>query len=192
MRNLIVSELVSLDGYVEGPGKNFMVMPLHPCFDAYNAELLDDADVLLLGARTYRMFATFWPDAVGSPVVSGEAQHLARRDAEVRKLVVSDSLTDADIVNWGAETELVRRTDAHDRIRDLKERHGQDIVVVGSRTLANDLLAAGLVDEVHLVVGPDAIGAGTSFFATPLTGLRLIGTQTFDDADHVVLRYAVG
>ena len=48
MRKLIVSNIMSLDGYYEGPGENVMVLPMDEAFDAYNAERLRAADTLLL------------------------------------------------------------------------------------------------------------------------------------------------
>ena len=56
MRKLIVSNIMSLDGYYEGPGKNVMVLPLDEAFDAYNAERLRAADTLLLGRVSYDGF----------------------------------------------------------------------------------------------------------------------------------------
>ncbi|MGH3713018.1 MAG: hypothetical protein ACRDT4_06080 [Micromonosporaceae bacterium] len=59
--------------------------------------------------------------------------------------------------------------------------------------LWNDLLAAGLVDELHLIVGAGIVGGGTpAFTALPPGGLRLLGTRTFDGSHNVVLQYAAG
>lgn len=55
----------------------------------------------------------------------------------------------------------------------------------------NDLLAVGPVDELHLMVGPVVVGAGTPIFGTePPARLRLVGTRTGDGSDNVLLRYA--
>ena len=61
MRKLIVTTIISLDGYVAGPGGNPMALPMDATFDAYCAERLGSADTLLLGATTYTMFHGFWP-----------------------------------------------------------------------------------------------------------------------------------
>ena len=64
MRKLIVANIVSLDGYYEGPGGNVTVLPMDHTFDAYNAERLAAAGTLLLGRKTYEMFKGFgrrWP-----------------------------------------------------------------------------------------------------------------------------------
>src|SRR5919202_3197977 len=74
MRNLIVSNAVSLDGYYEGPGKNVMALfdfrwdyPTDESFDAYNAERLRAADTLLLGRVSYEGFKGFWPPVADDP-----------------------------------------------------------------------------------------------------------------------------
>jgi dihydrofolate reductase len=61
----------------------------------------------------------------------------------------------------------------------------------GSRTLWNDLLTAGLVDEIHLMVGAVALGDGTPAFPRQNTPLRLLNARTFGDSDNHVVRYAV-
>jgi dihydrofolate reductase len=75
MRKLIVSNIMSLDGYYEGPGKSVMVLfdyrwkayPTDESFDAYNAERLHAADTLLLGRTTYDGFRGFWPSVADDP-----------------------------------------------------------------------------------------------------------------------------
>lgn len=190
MRKLIVVNLVTLDGYFEGPEKNFMAMPLHPVFDTYNAERLDAAETLVLGGTTYRMFSGFWP-AADNPEITGDTRRIARRTAEVGKLVVSASITPDDLVDWGSPTEVIDPARAADRINELKSGDGGDLVVFGSGRLTNELIAAGLVDEIHLMVGPAVLAGGTPMFTAPVSGLRLIGARTFDGTDHVVLQYAV-
>jgi dihydrofolate reductase len=68
MRKLIVCNIMSLDGYYEGPGGNVMVLPLDQAFDAYNAERLRAADTLLLGRTTYDGFKGFWPSVERHPL----------------------------------------------------------------------------------------------------------------------------
>lgn len=61
MRKLIVSNIVSLDGYCAGPGGDVMALPMDDSFDTYNVERLQAADTLLLGRKTYELFKGFWP-----------------------------------------------------------------------------------------------------------------------------------
>ena len=191
MRKLIVTNIVSLDGFCEGPGGNVMALPMDASFDAHNLERLRAADTLLLGRNTFVMFEGFWPQMATHPQATPTHREISRLDGAIDKVVVSDSLNDGGTGPWRQTSRIVRRADAHAVIAALKQQPGRDILMFGSRTLWNDLLAAGLVDEVHLMVGPVVLGGGTPAFAAPVA-LRLIDTRRFEGSGNVVLRYAVG
>jgi dihydrofolate reductase len=92
-------------------------------------------------------------------------------------VVVSDRLTE----------------DQTDPVAELKRQPGREILMFGSRTLWNDLLAAGLVDELHLILGAAVVGGGTPIFGTRPPGpLRLAETRRFDGSNNLLLRYEVG
>jgi dihydrofolate reductase len=199
MRKLIVASLVTLDGYVAGPGGNPMVLPMDHFFDAHNLDRLRAADTLLLGATTYVGLKSYWPPVAQDPTVSPAVQQdpsvaevhreTGQRNDAIAKVVVSDSLTEADTAPWSDTTTIVRRAEAHDAVRSLKEQDGGDILMFGSRTLWNDLLAAGLVDELHLMLG-GVIGDGLpAFDSTP--ALRLLDVERRDGSENVVHRYEV-
>ncbi len=143
MRKLIVSNIMSLDGYYEGPGKNVMVLPLDEAFDAYNAERLRAADTLLLGRTTYEGFKGFWPSVADDPSPQWTPTHreISRLDTAIDKVVISDSMTREQTDPWQNTTRIISRADANTQIAELKGQSGKDILVFGSRTLWNDLLA---------------------------------------------------
>jgi len=193
MRTLIVTTIVSLDGYSAGPGGDVMAMPMDHAFDDYNVERLRAADTLLLGARTYMGFKSFWPGRADAPDGRGNERETSRLNDAIGKVVVSDSLIEADTDPWTGTTEIVRRAAAHERIAELKGGDARDILMFGSGTLWNDLLGAGLVDELHLMVGAVVLGGGT-----PASGddsvaatLELLDTRTFEGSDNLLVRYAV-
>jgi hypothetical protein len=70
LRKLIVTNIISLDGYYEGPNKNVMVMPMDDAFDSYNVERLRAADTLLLGRNSFEGFKGFWPSVADDPSFS--------------------------------------------------------------------------------------------------------------------------
>jgi dihydrofolate reductase len=105
---------------------------------------------------------------------------------------VSDSLTTDDTAPWTKTTTIVERADAHQAVAELKDRPGKDILMFGSRTLWNDLLVAGLVDELHLMVGAAVLGGSTPAFGIgPVPPLRLVTTRRRDGSDNLLLRYEV-
>jgi dihydrofolate reductase len=191
MRKLIVTNIVSLDGFYEGPGGNVMALPMDGAFDAYCAERLGTADTLLLGRTSFALFSGFWPAMGENPDATPAEREISRRDDEVDKLVVSDTLSADETGGWRETTRIVRRASAHAVIAELKTAPGRDILVFGSRTLWHALLADGLVDELHLVVGGVVLGEGTRAFPEGLTRqLELLDTRRFAGSDNVGLVYA--
>jgi dihydrofolate reductase len=94
---------------------------------------------------------------------------------------------------WQATTRIVRRADAHERVAELKQQDGKEILVFGSHVLWNDLLAHGLVDELHLMVGAVVLGAGTpAFERQPPVSLRLIDARKLEGSQTLLVRYEVG
>ena len=107
--------------------------------------------------------------------------------------MVSDTLSAADTDPWREQTTIVRRADAHEAVARLREQDGGDALVFGSLTLWSDLLAHGLVDELHLMVGPTLVaGDRPASAGVPATGLRLLDVRRWDGSDNVLLTYAVG
>jgi dihydrofolate reductase len=191
MRKLIVSNIMSLDGYYTGPDNNVMVLPMDEAFDAYNAERLRAADTLLLGRTTYEGFKGFWPSVADDPKARPIHREISRLDNAIDKVVVSDSLTSEQTEPWH-NTRIISRADAHEQIAELKRQSGKDILVFGSHILWNDLLAHDLVDELHLMIGQVIVGAGTPVFdGQPAVSLRLIDTRTFSGSENILVRYKV-
>jgi dihydrofolate reductase len=200
MRKLIVCNIMSLDGYYEGPGKDVMVLPMDEAFDAYNAERLRSADTLLLGRTTYDGFKAFWPSVADnanlmsmlSPARRDLVLEISRLNNTIDKVVISDSMTSEQTEPWHNTTRIIRHAEAHEQIAELKRQPGRDILVFGSHTLWNDLLANDLVDELHLMIGHVILGAGTPVFdGQPAVSLRLVDTRTWDGSENILVRYEV-
>jgi len=191
MAKLVVSTLVSLDGHCAGAGGNLAAMPMDAAFDAHNLELMRSAGTLLFGRTTFCMFRSFWPNvAPDDEAVPPTVREIARLVAAAGKLVVSDTLAPDPAGPW-AEAEHVRRGDAHARIRQLRARQDRDLLIYGSPVLASDLLAHGLVDELHLLMGNVVLGEGVpALQKAAARPLRLVGQQRLDGSDTVHLHYA--
>ena len=192
MRKIIVYNVISLDGYHTGPGNDVSVMfpMMGKVFDSYNAELLRTADLFLVGRISFELFQSFWPKVAENPTSdewTPEQRELSQAGKSVKAIVVSDTLTG----NW-PDIRIIRRADAYQQIAELKRQTGKDILMTGSRTLWNDLLAHDLVDEIHLLIGNRVLGEGVPVFVgkTPVS-LRLIDVRKWEDSDNVLLRYEV-
>jgi dihydrofolate reductase len=189
MRKLIVCNITSVDGFYSGPNDDVMAMPFDTTFSDYNAERLRAADTLLLGRRSFEGFRDYWPSIADDPSQPPVEREISRLDNAIDKVVVSDTLTDADLGPWTATTRVVRRADAHAAIAELKRGEGREILVFGSHVLWNDLLKAGLVDELHLMIGAAVLGDGVPLFTGPRTELRLLDVRRLGDSQLVLAIY---
>jgi len=191
VRKLIVCNIISLDGFYSGPGGNVMVMPFDVGFSDYNAARLRAADTLLLGRKSYEGLRAYWPRVAEDMTQPAVEREISRLNAAIEKVVISNRLKPDKAEGWGS-TRIVRRANAHAEVAALKRGPGRDILMFGSHVLWNDLLAAGLVDELHLMIGPGVVREGVrAFEARPPGSLRLLDTRTFDGSSLLLVRYAV-
>ena len=158
MSHVIVIEFMSLDGVIQDPDGNegfsqggwaFRYGPEPVTGDPFALGEVLDAGALLLGRRTWEMFAKIWP---------GRDDPFSARMNAMPKLVASRSLVEA--AGWQNSTVL--QDDLAAAVRERKQR--QDIVVMGSASVAHTLMADDLVDEYRLMVFPVILGEGTRLF----------------------------
>ncbi|MGD9816197.1 MAG: dihydrofolate reductase family protein [Hyphomonadaceae bacterium] len=166
MRNIIVGAFVSLDGVMQAPGgptedptKGFKHGGwVTPFFDREFGEEVDrlfsEKFDLLLGRKTYEIFAAHWPYAEGGP-----DDGIAKLFREIRKYPVSRS-GDVD-TSWEGTT-LLRSIDD---VKRLKQEDGPNLVTQGSTELVHALLANDLVDELKTFTVPVVLGGGKKLFS---------------------------
>jgi dihydrofolate reductase len=174
MRKLIVAEQISLDGVIQSPGApnedasgEFRLGGwVVPYADAASGravqELLSPPFELLLGRRTYEIFAAYWPR-----VRADSASHaIAELFNRVSKHVATHRSGGLDWQNSHAlEGHLA------DAIRALKRQDGANLLTWGSGDMVRQLLAAGLVDELRLLTYPVVLGRGKRLFGDDAPGL---------------------
>jgi dihydrofolate reductase len=161
MRRLILEEWLSLDGYaVDGEGTLDFFPPSESdqFSDRDQLEFLESVDTILLGRRTYELFVEFWPTATTDEEV------IADRLNSLPKLVFSNTLSEAPWGEWPPAR--VVHGDAVVEIKRLKEQDGKHMVLWGSLSLAQKLIAADLIDEYHFQLCPTAVGGGRPVFPT--------------------------
>jgi dihydrofolate reductase len=172
MRKITAGMFIALDGVVEAPDQ------WH--FPYFNDEMgaavdgqLGAADTILLGRETYDSFAGAWP---GREADGGEDAEFAKKLGDARKIVVSRQ----DLEFTWRNSELLRG-DLVEAVAALKNEPGGDMGISGSVSVVRQLLAAGLLDELHLLVHPIVVGKGMRLFdeGTPLP-LKLLSSWTFE------------
>jgi dihydrofolate reductase len=160
MRRIIITEFITLDGVIEAPGGGEDFDRGGWAFqfergdegDGFKLQELMDVDGQLLGRRTYEGFAAAWPGR-------NDEAGFAEKMNGMPKYVVSNTLENP---TWNNTTVL--KGDGVESVRKLKEDGDGDLLVAGSAQLSQSLLAAGLVDELRLMIFPLIIGAGKKLF----------------------------
>lgn len=164
---IVLSDFMSLDGVVQAPGgaeedtdggfahggwsmPYFDVEAMGTAID----DLLSATDALLFGRRTWQVMAAAWPERAGDP--------FADRMNALPKYVASRTLG-ADDVTWSGST-LLPADDAIGAVADLRANGDGAIQVMGSATLARQLVEHDLVDEYRLMIEPVLLGGGKQVF----------------------------
>jgi dihydrofolate reductase len=175
VRKLTGAAFVSLDGVIQAPGGptedptggfdqgGWVFGTGDDVVDAVIAGLFTPPYALLLGRRTYDIFAAYWPFVQGDSAGMGEALTAAEKHVMTRR---DQPLT------WANS----HRLDGIAAVSQLKQSDGPDLLIQGSSTLYPPLLAAGLIDELVLMTFPVLLGAGKRLFGagTPPGALRLL------------------
>jgi dihydrofolate reductase len=183
MAKIVVTEFVSLDGVMEDPGgsEDFKYGGWSFEFsrgdegDKFKLDETMNSDALLLGRVTYEGFAEAWPSREGE---------FADKFNNMPKYVVSSTLTDPEWTNT-----TVLSGDVVGEIRKLREGSGGDIVVHGSRQLAQTLIDNDLVDELRLMVFPVVLGQGKRLFGdtTDKKKLQLARSEAVGDGVMILV-----
>lgn len=178
---LTLMEFLTLDGVSQGPGSpdedtsegftqgGWFVPHLDGEFVQQAVDWLGRADALLFGRRTYDNFSRDWPQMTDPDDPFSEKMN------GLPKYVASHSLKQA---SWAPTTIL--SGDVAAQVAELKRQPGRELQIHGSARLAQSLLAAGLIDEVRLVIAPVVVGNGRRLFPVggAPAGLRLVSSST--------------
>ena len=164
MRKVVVYELLSLDGVAEDP--DAVIRNWDDAMDANLAAVIGPQDAVILGRRSYDEWSGFWAGSEIQPFadfINGVAKSVATSTPLEREWTNS-RVIDGDLAGF---------------VRDLKDRPGGDIGIHASISVARALLAAGVVDELRLVIAPAIAGSGRQLLeGLPTLRLEMIDSTT--------------
>ena len=188
MAKIVLSEFLTLDGVMQGPGAvdedrsdgfdkgGWQLGHPDDTLGKYVLDGLAGAGGYLLGRRTYDIFAAYWPNQPADNPV-------ARPMNSLPKFVVSRTLSEP--LSWQNSTLI--NGDVASRLRQLKSEVDKDILVIGSGDLAQTLMANDLVDEYRLMVYPVVLGEGKRLFRDADATKRLRLTDSESTSTGVLL-----
>lgn len=157
MRKVIMFNLITLDGYFEGPNKwDIGWHQVDSEFNDFSIEQLDKAGGLIFGKVTYQGMANYWP----TPTALHDDPIVTKKMNSIRKYVFSKTL---DKVDWN--NSLLIKGDAVQELTRLKNEPGNDLLLFGSADLSRTFTKNNLIDEYRLMVNPVILGKGNTLFA---------------------------
>lgn len=182
MRKIILSMVISLDGFVSGENGDcswhVMDQEMHDYMDAF----LDTADTLLYGRVAYDMMLQYWPAAEFDDSNTEKTRSFAKKMNQKEKIIFSRTLEKG---LWNAR--VVKENIALE-IEHLKSKPGKDLVLFAGANTAQFFMEQNLIDEYRLIVNPILLGNGQRLFNNFQQKLNLIETQTFQ-CGNVLLVY---
>ena len=183
MRKLFSFNLITLEGFFEGPQQDISWHNVDAEFNEFAIEQLDTIGTILFGRVTYQGMASFWP----TPFALENDPVVAELMNSFSKVVISRTLDKAE---WN-NTRLIADHVAEEVTR-LKQQSGKDLAIFGSANLTASLMRMGLVDELRIMVNPVILGQGTPLFkgVTEKVDLKLINTRVFRNG-NVMLYYQI-
>jgi dihydrofolate reductase len=160
MRKIISFMHISLDGFVAGPnGEMNWINADEEIFD-FVGKRISEGDTALYGRVTYQMMENYWPTAGDKPAATRHDIEHARWYKNVHKVVLSKTMKEPGLKNT-----TIISDNLSDRINEIKQQAGKDILLFGSPTATHSLIQQDLIDGYWLFVNPIILGQGIPLFA---------------------------
>ena len=176
MRNLVFFMHASLDGFVAGLNVEMNWIHIDESMFDFVATMTAQSDAALYGRVTYEMMQSYWPTAGEKPNASKHDKEHSTWYNNVSKIVLSKTLNESELINT-----VVISDDLVDKINEIKNQEGKNILIFGSPRASHSLLNEGLIDEFWVFLNPVLLGQGIPLFKNikELTPLNLVETKTF-------------
>jgi len=176
MRKIISFMHISLDGFVAGPkGEMNWIKVDEEIFD-HVGKRISETDTALYGRATYQMMEGYWPTAGDKPGASKHDIEHSTWYKKAHKVVLSKTMKGADLPNT-----TIISDNLSDRINEIKQQAGNEILLFGSPTATHSLIQQNLIDGYWLFVNPIILGQGIPLFVDikDKIKLKLLTTQQF-------------
>ncbi len=176
MRRIISFMHISLDGFVAGPNGEMDWIKVDEEIFAYVGKRISGGDTSLYGRVTFEMMEGYWPTAADKLNATRHDIEHSRWYSKVHKVVLSRTMNDAGLTN----TEIISNN-LFDRINEIKQQAGEDILLFGSPTATHSLNQLNLIDGYWLFVNPIILGRGIPLFTgiKDRIKLNLLNTKQF-------------
>ena len=167
---------ISLDGFVAGPNGEMDCIKVDGEIFDHVGKRINTGDTALYGRVTYEMMESYWPTAADKPTASKHDIEHSKWYSKVHKVVLSDTMKNEGLAN----TEIISNN-LSDRINEIKQQPGEDILLFGSPTATHSLIQLNLIDGYWLFVNPVILGRGIPLFVDikDKIKLNLVSTQQF-------------
>jgi len=165
MRKIISFMHVSLDGFVAGLNGELDWVKVDEEIFNYVGKRISEGDTALYGRVTYQMMENYWPTAGDKPNASKHDIEHSKWYKNVHKVVLSKTMKDADPIAIGLTNTKIISDNLPDRINEIKQQEGKDILLFGSPTATHSLIQLNLIDGYWIFVNPIILGRGIPLFA---------------------------
>ena len=177
MRKIISFMHISLDGFVAGPNGEMDWIKINEEIFDHVGKRISEGDTSLYGRVTYQLMESYWPTAADKPSATKHDIEHSRWYGKVCKVVLSKTLKDEGLTN----TKIIS-DNLSDRINEIKQQEGKEILLFGSPTATHSLIQLNLIDGYWLFVNPIILGKGIPLFADikEKIKLNLLNTRQFN------------
>jgi dihydrofolate reductase len=176
MRKIISFMHISLDGFVAGPNREMDWIKVDEEIFDFVGKRISQGDTAMYGRITYQMMENYWPTAGDKPTASRHDIEHSKWYSKVHKVVLSKTMKDIGLSNTTIISDKLS-----DKINEIKQQEGNDILLFGSPTATHSLMQQNLIDGYWLFVNPIILGQGIPLFLDikDKIKLKLLNTRQF-------------
>lgn len=173
MSKIISFMHISLDGFVAGPnGEMDWIKFDNDLFD-YVGKRISETNTALYGRKTFQLMESYWPTAADKPTATKHDIEHSKWYSKSNKVVLSKTMSEAGLSNT-----TIISDNLSDRLNEIKQQEGPEILLFGSPTATHSLIQLNLIDGFWLFVNPIILGQGIPLFADIKEALQLQLTPT--------------